>query len=440
MKSKLRPTAADTSLNPSAPARKPVGGGASVLLLGGLILGLAAGVAAERIGPPAQGVLAAAEAIGQLWLDALTMTVVPLVFGLIVTGVAAAGGEGAPRLVTRTAIWFAVLLLGACALSALVSIGALWGLAQPQAAADLAASAVAPPALPSEAPWWRSVIPTNPVKAAAETAIAPLVVFAVLFALAVNRIDTRLRASIITFFEAVTAAVLVIVGWVLVIGPLGVFALAMGVGARFGLGVTGALVHYLLVVSLACVAVLAAAYVFVAVGARGGLGRFARAAAPVQAVALGTQSSLASLSTMVVAAGRIGVAPQAAQVILPLAVSVFRMSSAGANMAVALWLASAHGTALDAGAVGVAVVVAAAVSLAAVGLPAQVSFFATIAPICLALGVPVGLLPILLAVESLPDLLRTVGNVTWDLAAARVVGGDASAQPSGSSGRMKVRS
>lgn len=430
---------ADLCAKPPASAPKS-GGGGSFLLLAGLILGLAAGVAAEQIGSPVQGALVVAQAIGQLWLDALTMTVVPLVFGLIVTGIAAAGGEGAPRLVARTALWFAVLLVAGCALSAAVSMAALWGVPQPQAAADLAASAPIAPTAPSDGPWWRSIIPTNPVKAAAEMAIAPLVVFALLFALAVNRIDPRHRASIITFFEAVTAAVLVIVRWVLVIGPLGVFALATGVGARFGLGVTGALVHYLLIVSLACAAVTAAAYVFVALGTKGAFRRFAKAAAPVQAVALGTQSSLASLSAMAAAAARIGVAPQAGQVILPLAVSVFRMSSAAANMAVALWLASAHGVALDAGAVGVGVVVAAAVSLAAVGLPAQVSFFATIAPICLALGVPVGLLPVLLAVESLPDLWRTVGNVTWDLAAARVVGGEGSPQPSGRSGRMKVRS
>lgn len=440
MRSIIRPRAAAPSAKEPAPIPKSGGRGGSFLLLTGLILGLAAGVAAEQIGLPVQGALVVAQAIGQLWLDALTMTVVPLVFGLIVTGIAAAGGEGAPRLVARTALWFAVLLVAGCALSAAVSMAALWGFPQPQAAADLAASAAGALTAPSEGPWWRGVIPTNPVKAAAETAIAPLVVFALLFALAVNRIDPQLRTSIIMFFEAVTAAVLVIVRWVLVIGPLGVFALATGVGARFGLGVTGALIHYLLVVSMACVAILAAAYTFVALGTRTGLGRFTQAAAPVQAVALGTQSSLASLSAMAAAAARIGVAPQAGQVILPLAVSVFRMSSAAANMAVALWLAAAHGVALDAGAVAVGVVVAAAVSLAAVGLPAQVSFFATIAPICLALGVPVGLLPILLAVETLPDLWRTVGNVTWDLAAARVVGGEASPQASGRSGRMKVRS
>jgi Na+/H+-dicarboxylate symporter len=61
------------------------------------------------------------------------------------------------------------------------------------------------------------------------------------------------------------------------------------------------------------------------------------------------------------------------------------------------------------------------VSLAAVGLPAQISFFATIAPLCLAFGIPVTALPLLLAIEVIPDLFRTLGNVTSDLAVSCVV-------------------
>jgi Na+/H+-dicarboxylate symporter len=67
-------------------------------------------------------------------------------------------------------------------------------------------------------------------------------------------------------------------------------------------------------------------------------------------------------------------------------------------------------------------IIAVPVSLGAVGLPAQVSFFATIAPLCVAAGVPTGALPLLLAIEAIPDLFRTLGNVTNDIAAACVIG------------------
>jgi Na+/H+-dicarboxylate symporter len=74
-----------------------------------------------------------------------------------------------------------------------------------------------------------------------------------------------------------------------------------------------------------------------------------------------------------------------------------------------------------------AVVVAYAVSIASVGLPGQVSFIASIAPICFALGVPVDLLGILIAVEVIPDIFRTLGNTTADLAATSIL---ARGQPS----------
>jgi proton glutamate symport protein len=61
------------------------------------------------------------------------------------------------------------------------------------------------------------------------------------------------------------------------------------------------------------------------------------------------------------------------------------------------------------------VLVSFAVAVGSVGLPGQISFFASVAPICIALGAPIDLLPILLAVEVAPDIFRTLGNVTADM-------------------------
>jgi Na+/H+-dicarboxylate symporter len=63
------------------------------------------------------------------------------------------------------------------------------------------------------------------------------------------------------------------------------------------------------------------------------------------------------------------------------------------------------------------------ISIGTVGLPGQVSFFASIAPICIAMGVPLEMLPLLLAVEVIPDIFRTLGNVTADMAVTRIVQG-----------------
>jgi Na+/H+-dicarboxylate symporter len=400
-------------------------------ILSGLILGLVAGsLLALADAGVRDHALAVAAPVGRLWLDALTMTVVPLVFGLLVTGVASASATAASGAIARRAmLWFAVLLVVACTIGAAVASGVLALIPVPSAA--FAAAAVPSEAVPiaNGGDWLAGLIPTNPIKAAAETAMVQIVIFALLFGFALTRIAAELRDTMIALFRGLVEAMLVIVGWVLWLAPLGVFALAVGVGARLGLGAAGTLLHYALLVAFVCFTIVLFSYVLAAVA--GGLSplRFARAALPSQAVALSTQSSLASLPAMIGAGERLGVAREVPAIVLPLAVSIFRMSSAAANIAVTIYLAHVHHVPLGPQAFVTAVLVGAAVSVAAVGLPAQVSFFATIAPVCVAIGVPVELLPVLLAVETIPDIGRTLGNVSCDLAVTRIVGrGSAAAE------------
>lgn len=111
--------------------------------------------------------------------------------------------------------------------------------------------------------------------------------------------------------------------------------------------------------------------------------------------------------------------------VLPLAVSLFRITSPAANLGVALYLAHMNGLHPSVFQIGAGVVVAAVVSLASVGLPSQVSFFSVVAPVCIVVGAPVEPLALLLAVETIPDIFRTVGNVTADVAATALVGAPA---------------
>jgi Na+/H+-dicarboxylate symporter len=389
-------------------------------LLAGLFLGLAGGVVSS--GAARSVLMEVARPVGALWLDGLTMTVVPLVFGLLVTGVAGASRDAAAGPVTvRALIWFAIILTGACLVSAFLTEGVLqlW----PVAARGLDIGAVdTVPLMAESGEWYRSIIPANPIRAAADTAMVPLVVFALLLGFAVAQIEPRLADALLRPLDAIVQAMLVLVGWVLKVGPVGVAALAFVASANIGAGVFGALGQYVVVISCVCLAATVLAYLWVALFARTGPIGFARAALPVQAVALGTQSSLATLPVMVDAAGRLGVRSEVTGIVLPLAVSLFRASSAAANVAVAIYLAHLHGLDTTVGMLLAAALVAVPVSLGAVGLPAQVSFFATIAPVCLAIGVPITALPLLLAIESLPDLFRTLGNVTNDLAVTCIVG------------------
>lgn len=397
-------------------------------ILVALVLGLAAGAAlATADAPILPTVLDIAKTVGGLWLDALRMTIVPLIFSLLITGVATAtaGTAAAGGLAARTLGLFAVLLLTASVATALVLPGLLNGFPPPADAAKALRAALgeaAPtPAAPPLGEWLRSFIPTNPVAAAADGAMVSLVIFGLVFGLALTRIAPVPRRRLTEVFEAVVQAMLVLVRWVLWAAPAGVFALSLGVGAQAGLGAAGALAHYVVVISLVCGVSALAMYPLAVLAGRVTLGDFVRAAAPAQLVAFSTQSSIASMPAMIQAVrARLQVSEAVSGVVLPLAVSLFRITSATANIAVAVYVGVLFGVEFTVPQLLTGAAVAAVVSLAAVGLPSQVSFFAVVGPICLAMGVPIEILPLLLAVESIPDIFRTVGNVTGDIAVATV--------------------
>jgi Na+/H+-dicarboxylate symporter len=265
-------------------------------------------------------------------------------------------------------------------------------------------------------------VPSNIVQAAADDAILALVVFATLFGFAATKLPSTQRNALTGFFTAMAEAMIVVVHWVLLAAPVGVFALALGVGLHAGFGAAGVLVQYVTFVSLVIVAATLLLYPLVWTWGRVPLRRFAAGIGPVQIVAASTQSSLATLPAMIECArDALGIAPRVAGLVLPLAVAVFRYTSPVGNLAVCFFVAALYGVQPDALQVAGAVLVAFVVSVAAVGLPGQVSFIASVAPICLALGLPVELLGILIAVEIVPDIFRTIGNVTADLAVATLV-------------------
>jgi Na+/H+-dicarboxylate symporter len=111
----------------------------------------------------------------------------------------------------------------------------------------------------------------------------------------------------------------------------------------------------------------------------------------------------------------------ASGVILPLAVAVFRATGPAMNPAVAIYVAYWFGISLTVGQLAFGVVAAAITTIGAAGIPGQATFFTSISPICLAMGVPIEPLGLLIAVETVPDLMRTMGNVSMDVAVTTVV-------------------
>jgi Na+/H+-dicarboxylate symporter len=394
-----------------------------------LALGLALGIGIAALAPDWAGTASAiAQPIGTAWLNGLQMTIVPLVVALLVTGVAA-GAEAARagRLTARALIVFVVLLWIASALAAVLTplFLDIWPIPAGAAGALRDALAHARP-VGEIAPFSQfiaTLVPTNAVSAAANDAFLPLIVFSLVFAFALTRLPDAQRKTMTDFFQIVADAMIVIINWVLWLGPVGVFALAVVFGAKAGTAAIGGLLHYVAIVSGVGIVVWLLAFPFGAIGARIGLARFIRSTGPSHAVAISTQSSLASLPAMLRASEDLGVPVARSGIVLPLAVAIFRVTGPPMNLAVAIYVAHIYGVALGPAQIAAGIAVAAVTTMGAVGLPGQVSYISSIAPICLAMGTPIAALGLLIAVETLPDLVRTVGNVAMDIAVTATVAG-----------------
>ena len=162
---------------------------------------------------------------------------------------------------------------------------------------------------------------------------------------------------------------------------------------------------------------------YVVAWALGGISplRFARQIIPAQAVAVSTQSSLASLPAQPDSANRLGIRASTAEFVLPLAVAIFRATSPAMNVAVAMYVAALAGVQITPALAIAGILVALIISVGSVSLPGSISFVVSIGPIEFAMGVPIEPLALLVAVEMLPDIMRTLANVTMNVAVASAV-------------------
>lgn len=395
----------------------------AVVILLALIIGVFTGL---LFGPQSDWLVSGADVIGNMWLNALRMTVIPLVFTLLVVGIAKAASMARAGRMTARAIAFMIFILWcSSAMAAIVTpmLLELFPLDLDAAAALRSAlgDAASPGDIPPFSEFLRALIPTNVISAAAEDAVLPLMIFALAFAFAITRLPDEQRIMLDKFFNALADTLLIIIKWVLALAPLGVFALAVGVGAKAGVAAFGALLHYVLIVSSVGAVIWLFSYILTMIGAKRGPVAFFRASAPAQAVAISTQSSLASLPAMVSGVKAMGVGERSADVVLPISVALFRATGPCMNLAVAIYVAHLMGIELSMSALAIGIVVAAITTLGAVSLPGSISFITSIAPITIAMGLPIEPLVLLLAIETFPDIMRTVANVSMDMSVAATV-------------------
>jgi Na+/H+-dicarboxylate symporter len=391
---------------------------------------VAAGIAIGASGD--DGLLRAADSvapIGTLWVNAIRMTVIPLVVSLVITGVASATDvTSIGRLGGRTVLVFVLLLTGvalavmpiAPSLFALLPPGAATRPPLPSGAVEAAGQLTASGQGQTFAGWLTSLIPANPVAAAANGAMVPLILFTLLLALAIARSSVTTRATLVGFFQALGDAMLVLVRWIVLVAPIGIFALVLPLAARAGTSFVGGIGFYMVAYALASLAVTLLLYPVVAVVARVPMRTFARAALPSQLIAFSSSSSIASLPALVESAELgLGLPKRVTGFVLPLAVSMFKLAAPVSWTVGAYFVGWFYGIPLHAGQLATIAFAAVFLAFAAPGVPRGA--FIMLTPLFLAIGLPVEGVGLLIAVDAIPDTFATVLNVTGDLVAVTLV-------------------
>lgn len=405
---------------------------AQVLL--GLVAGLLVGIGTRASADGWGGTLVPlVEPLGSLFINAIRMTVVPLVVSSLIAGVASnAGLDSLGRMGGRALILALALLVSASAFAAASAPPLFAWLGIDRGTASLVGATGVPPTeaanLPSIGDWLVSLVPSNPIAAASDGAMLPLIVFSLVFGLAIGRVAEPARRPVLAFFEGVSAAMLRLVDWVLLLAPIGVFGLAVPLAARLGVGAAGALASYVLI-GAALTALYFAVVVYPGVALAGGvpLRAFIAASTPAQAVAFSSRSSLASLPAMI-EGGRSMALPEAVTgCLVPLGAAVFRLGSAIGQTVGVLFAATLYGSSPDVSQMVTIVLVVALTTFTVPGIPA--GSIVVMVPILQAANLPVEGIALLLGVDTIPDMVRTTANVTATMAVTTIVGRGALAAP-----------
>jgi proton glutamate symport protein len=395
-------------------------------LLAGLVLGSLIGAVNSPVALRVGDLLLP---LGQLWINAIRMTVIPLVVSLLFIGIASHETTGElGRIGVVTLFTFLGLLVFAAVIALLLGPPLINDMKlSPEAAASMRAAARAGATqtvaqvtqLPGFGAWVTALVPANAVKAAADGAMLPVIVFTLLFALAARTIDAALRAALVSFFSAIASAMTTVVDWIIFVAPVGVFALVVSAASRAGLALATATAYYIVAISAALVLFALLLYPVASMAGKIPLGWFTRGVLPAQIVALSSSSSLASLPALVEGGRALGLPVSVTGFVLPLSVSTFKVATPITWLIGTLFLSRLYGVPLGGIALLTIALTAVALSLTIPGVPQGAQLL--LAPVLASYGIPPEGIALLIAADTIPDLFGTMTNVTGDLVVGAVV-------------------
>src|SRR5688572_19509785 len=349
--------------------------------------------------------------IGNLWVSALQLTVLPLVITNLLATISGAVAKSVGKLAIRTFLLFLIMLLAsglfAIALAPIFlsrlsldigTVATLGAAAAQDRAPAVAATNTAPVSI---ADWLSRLLPTNLLDAGVRGDIFPLLLFTGFFALAVTRLPPERHLLLTNIFQSLADAMLQLVRWILVATPIGVFALTFGLALKTGGSTGGILGAYIVIVSVIMVLFTMLFYPLTALAGRTRIIDFARAVAPAQLVAISTRSSLASLPALVEGGrDRLRLPATGSSFVLPLSVSVFKVNRPISAVVKLMLVAHIYGVALRPTTLVVFLATVIILSFTAPGIPQSGPGFKTL-PAYLAAGVPIEAIIVIETVEAI---------------------------------------
>lgn len=361
--------------------------------------------------------------IGDLFLDALKMTIIPLIVAALVSGVTSMGDVRRLGRFGGLTVLYYLVTTGIAVLIGLVLVNLL----HPGAQATGLSSAGLPPEIASGKPVGftdivLSLLTPNIIKAAANTQILPVIVFSLLFASALTTVGSAGR-PVVAFFDGLNEVMMKLVLWIMYFSPLGVFAL---IAAQLGKAGGGpAFWHELSSVGLYTTTVIIAllldfAALFLILRGLGGRGRgYLFTLSRALLTAFGTASSSATLPLTMECAAEAGIDRRAIRFVLPLGATVNMNGTALYEAVAAMFIAQTYGQHLH---LGQQVVVFLTATLAGIGAAAiPQAGLVTLIIVLTAVNLPVQGIAMLLAVDWFLDRLRTAVNVWGDCVGAAVM-------------------
>lgn len=400
-------------------------------ILVGLVVGTIAGVLVNTTGANVEWTIRyVAQPAGQIFLRLLLMVVVPLVFTTLVLGVANLGDlKRLGRMGTRTLVLFLATTTTATLLGlAIVHLVRPGNVISPELRNDLiasfesqASSAISAAGSGVSVGGFLDLIPANPVAAAAQGNLLAVIVFTLVFAVALLRIPREHAEPVLRVLDGVAQAVMVMIRFAMWIAPVGVAGLAYAVSAALGLDVLAPLGLYTLVVMVGLV-IYQFAFLPALAHFGGGVGprRFLRESRTPMLTAFSTASSSATLPTTIRAAEEgLGVPREVAGFVLPLGATMHMNGTAFFEAITIVFLAQAFGVVLGIAQLTTILVMVVLTAVAAAGIPS--GSLPLIVAILAMVGVPGEALALMLGVEPLLGMMRTSTNVTGDLAASLVI-------------------